>query len=84
YHCKFTNELLKQKYYIIRVHLYMENKPSAAEASAFFKYLRVLRRYKWVIIFPAVSGSLIAYDYNRTLKYKAEKAKLAVLNNLTA
>ncbi|PRD32641.1 UNVERIFIED_CONTAM: hypothetical protein NCL1_19808 [Trichonephila clavipes] len=67
----------------MQVHLYMENKPSAAEASTFFKYWRILKRYKWVIIFPAVSGSLIAYDYSHTLKYKAEKAKLAVLENLT-
>ncbi|GFY63224.1 hypothetical protein TNIN_290151 [Trichonephila inaurata madagascariensis] len=44
---ELTNDSIKQKHYIILVHLYMENKPSAAEASAFFKYWRILKRYNF-------------------------------------
>lgn len=52
--------------------------PEKKKISNLLRYWNIVRRYKWVVIFPSVSSFLIYADYTRTQRYKAQKAKLAL------
>ena len=49
-------------------------KAATENQSAILTGLQVLRRYKYVILFPVLTIWAISADYNHTQKYKALKA----------